>query len=153
MQTQLWFYFWCHFLDINIIISWWVCDARFHSFIQEMYQILLGTHLKRIRHEVFQGGSTCFPLTLFLLYVLSPVLLIDSHTAISLQDQKFFNLAAWYWTTTWLCIFFSMCLSTMSLIYSPARESGFAQSVIHFVCRISRCILGTQICIAAPVGN
>lgn len=49
--------------------------------------------------------------------------------------------------------FFSMCLSTMSLFYSPVKESGFEQSFIHFICRISRCILSTQVCIATPIGT
>lgn len=61
-----------------------------------MHPILVSTHLKRIRDEVFQGGSTCLALTLFLLYGLTAILLIVFHTVISIARSHalYFNCMA-----------------------------------------------------------
>lgn len=75
------------FLHINVIISWWVCNVRFCSFIEKMHPILVGTHLMRIRNKVFQPA--------FLLrFFCCMVLLIVFHTDISLQDFSASHLFA-----------------------------------------------------------
>lgn len=118
-----------------------------------MHPILVGTYLKRIRHEVFRGGSTCLPLTFFVLYGLSPVLLIVFHKAISLQDQMLFNLAVWYWSTSEPKIF-SPCASLPCHWLTPQQEKVILNSLLPTLHAEHPGVYWlSQVCIAAPVGT
>lgn len=110
-----------------------------------MHPILVSTHLKRIRDEVFQGGSICLALTFSLMYGLTTVLLIAFHTVISIarSDAPHFNCMALGHAMTE--DFFPLCLSAMSLVYLIGRGSQFGQSVTHFARVIPRCMFSAQV--------